>query len=336
MTSGAPNILIVKYSSLGDVVNAVPAVNLLRRERPKALVYWLLRKEYAGLISANPCVDGVIVYERGGFRDVVKKIRALKIDVAIDLQGLFKSGLIGYLSGAKTRVSFPHTREGSSVFYTQRLGLKREGVHAVMENLSVIEEFTGKRCGSGHVSGISLNGAATEKAALLIGGGVPFVAVSPTSRWRTKMWGQGAFTSLADMLIENSGVRVFFTGADSDRGYIEGILKGMKHQAINLAGRTDLKTLAGVFRAARLVVSCDSGSMHLASAVGAPVVAVFGPTDPRYTGPFGKNSLVVTAPVDCSPCRKRNCGDMKCMARVTPEMVFDGARRFLGEKYERA
>jgi len=336
MTSkDSKNILIVKYSSLGDIVNAIPAVKFLRHRSPKARIYWLVKREYLSLLCGEAFVDDIIVYEKGGLTSIIKKIRSLKIDTVIDLQGIFKSGLIGYLSGASRRVSFPHTREGSSVFYTERLGLERKDIHAVTENLSVIEGLVGESFRGSHDFGISLNGAAEEKALELLKGikrAGPLVAVSSTSRWKTKMWGAGNFAVLSDMLVERMNADVVFTGAEADFSYIEDIRKGMKTPSFNLAGKTDLKTLAWVFKKAGLVISCDSGAMHLASATGAPVIAIFGPTDPRYTGPFGRNSAVITKGMDCSPCRKRRCPDLRCMEEITPRTVFEGAGKFLSEK----
>lgn len=324
MNLDSSNILIVKYSSLGDVVNAVPAVRFLRRNCPNARIYWVVREEYASLISGLPFIDGVVIY--GDFFDTVRKARSLGIDCAVDLQGLFKSGLLAYLSGARTRACFPHTREGSAVFYTRKFGLARKDIHAVTENLSVVEGLLGKRFSGACDFGISLNRAADLRD--VIGRAArEFVALSPTSRWGTKMWGGENFAALSDMLVRRMGVDVVFTGTAADAAYIEGIRQGMKNPSVNLAGKTDVKSLAGLFKEASVVVSCDSGAMHLASAMGTPVVAVFGPTDPSYTGPFGKNSIVISAGEDCSPCRKRRCGSMKCMEGITPEMVFEGVMK---------
>ncbi|MBI5560474.1 MAG: glycosyltransferase family 9 protein [Deltaproteobacteria bacterium] len=331
MNLNASNILIVKYSSLGDVVNAIPAVGFLRKSCPKARIHWLVKKEYEGLLSGSPLVDEVVLY--GDFFGTVRKIRSLNIDCVVDLQGLFKSALIGYLSGAKVRVCFPHTREGSALFYTRRVGLPRRGVHAIVENLSVVEGLLGKKSAGGRYPAISLNGDTRARVREILGGRFKgFIAVSPTSRWRTKMWGAGNFALFSDMLIERMGVDVVFTGVGGDSGYIEGIRAKMKNPSLNLAGKTDIKTLAGVFSEAGVVVSCDSGAMHLASATGTPVVAIFGPTDPSYTGPFNKNSLVITSGADCAPCRRRSCGGLKCMEGITPRMVSEGVERVLSRK----
>ncbi len=331
------NLLVIKYSSLGDVINAVPAVRLLKRNCPDSRIYWLLNREYEGLLSGARYIDEIVVYGGRGLGatlDVVRKIRSLRIDVVIDLQGLFKSGLIGYLSGARERVCFPHTREFSSIFYTRRLGLERgSGVHAVVENASVVEELVDGRAGATYEFDLPVDEAAIERAGCMVkdgtGGDGPLVVISPTSRWATKRWGAERFARLGDLLAGDGGARVVFTGAAGDLDYIEGIREGMKNPALNLAGKTDIKTLVAVLKAADLVVSCDSGPMHIASAVGTPVVAIFGPTDPGYTGPFGGRSVVITSGAECSPCRRRRCEDMRCMKDIRVEEVYEKAVRSL-------
>lgn len=326
------NVLVVKYSSLGDIINAVPAVKLLRAGLPDARIHWLVNKAYAPLLEDAPFVDEVIVSEGRGLGPTLKAIsllRSRRIDLAVDLQGLLKSALIGFCSGAKRRVSFPYTREGSAIFYNEKIGKsRREGVHAVVENASVVAGILGRDLPADLSTEISIGKTAIAKAESLIkdaSGSGPLVALSPTSRWDSKMWGAAGFASLADMFIEKNDARVVFTGTPDDHGYIKGIVKKMKGKAINLAGKTDIKTLVAVFKLADIYVGCDSGATHIAASQGTKVVAVFGPTDPAYTGPYGDNAEVVSMKVDCSPCRKRECKDMRCMHRVSTNMVYDAA-----------
>lgn len=326
------NILLIKYSSLGDIINALPAIKFLRQQCPEARIYWLLKKEYAGLFSDDPLQDSLVVYSGNNYKSVaglINKLCTLNIDVAIDLQGLLKSALFGYMSGARERYCFQHTREGSDIFYTKKLGYNRKDVHAVIENLSVIEELTGKKASGKHDFEIALKAGTMDKARELIKGSPrnkkPAIIISPTSRWQSKMWGQDSFARLADMLIDALGADIFFTGTQKDSGYIEDIRQKMKNTSVNLAGRTDLKTLAGVIKCADLVISCDSGAMHLAGAMGTPVAAIFGPTNPKQTGPFAGKSVVISSGAACAPCRKRKCSSMVCMTNLAPETVYEKA-----------
>ena len=335
-------ILIVKYGSLGDIVNAVPAVRHLRRSLPEAKIYWLVKHAFAGLVEDADFIDGIVEYRGGGgfpgraMLELVKRLRKLEIDTVIDLQGLLKSALIGFLSGAKNRFCFPYTREFSSIFYTRRMGRQRGRCHAVEENLSLVEELTGRKIeGRGDIS-INLKPEALERAAALLKPYIitnsPMVVISPSSRWPSKMWAAEKFSALADMLIEGIDATIVLTGTGGDIGRVEAIKNGMRGGAVNLAGRTDLKTLAGVIKLSDMVISCDSGPMHMACALGVPVVAVFGPTDPSYTGPYCGNSKVVRAETRCAPCRKRKCAKMTCMDNVSPRDVYEGALEIFDKK----
>ncbi len=328
------NILVVKYSSLGDIINAVPAVKLLRAGMPEARIHWLINKAYAPLIEDAPFVDEVIIAEGRGLGPTLRAISLLRrrrIDLVVDLQGLLKSAVIGYFSGATRRVSFPYTREGSGVFYSEKLGeSRRDGVHAVVENASVVAGILNIDLPQFLSTEVPVGEAAIKEARKLIKdakGSGPLLVLSPTSRWDSKMWGTASFAALADVFIEKNDARVVFTGTAEDRGYIKGIIKKMRNKAVNLAGKTDIKQLAAVFKLAGIYVGCDSGATHIAASQGTPTVAVFGPTDPVYTGPYGDNAEVVSMKVDCSPCRKRECKDLRCMHRVSVNMVFDAAMR---------
>jgi len=338
----ALNILVVKYSSLGDIINAVPAVKLLRQGLPEARIHWLINKAYAPLIEGVPFVDEVVVAEGRGLGPTLRAIKVLRsrrIDMVVDLQGLLKSAAIGYLSGAKRRVSFPYTREGSAIFYNEKSGTSRtDGVHAVVENASVVAGILGRELPDDLSTDklsteLPVSEAAISQADKLLkeaSGSGPLLVLSPTSRWDSKMWGAASFAALADVFIEKNNAKVVFTGTPGDLKYIKGIMKKMKHKALNLAGKTGIAQLAAVFRAADIYIGCDSGATHIAASQGTTVVAVFGPTDPAYTGPYGDNAEVVSMKVACAPCRNRVCKDMRCMHRVTPEMVYKAALRRLG------
>jgi len=137
--------------------------------------------------------------------------------------------------------------------------------------------------------------------------GKPLVAVNPMAKWKTKLWSDMKFSRLADQLIEQYGASVVFTGGPEDREAVQGILSGMKRSAVNFAGKTSLKMLAALYEKTDFLVTTDTGPMHLAAAVGIPVVAIFGPTAPWRTGPFGSGHQVIRAGLKCSPCFKRQC-----------------------------
>ena len=159
--------------------------------------------------------------------------------------------------------------------------------------------------------------------------GQPIVAINPVARWETKLWDAGNFSCLTDMLIADSGSFVVFTGNKPDRKEIAKIRSRMNHPCLDFSGQTDLKELAALYDISTCVVSTDTGPMHLAAATETPVVALFGPTAPWRTGPFGEGHQVLRSGVSCSPCFKRKCDSMACMRDIAVSQVFDSVTGIL-------
>jgi heptosyltransferase-1 len=148
-----------------------------------------------------------------------------------------------------------------------------------------------------------------------------YVAINPIAYWETKLWDDENFAKLADLIKNNLKMDVVFTG--SEKSNIEGITSKMKAEGINLGGRTSLSELAYLYKKARFVITTDSGPMHLAAAVGTPVIALFGPTDPARTGPYGEGHTIIMVDLPCSPCFLKKCRTKKCMKEILPEQVFE-------------
>ena len=154
-----------------------------------------------------------------------------------------------------------------------------------------------------------------------------FVAVSPVALWDTKLWADEKFAALCDRIAEELKVSVIFTG--SERGKLEHIQSLMKTPSVNLGGKTTLRDLAYLYQRSALLITTDSGPMHIAAAMGTPVIALFGPTDPSRTGPYGKGHVVIRRELSCSPCFLKKCDSMKCMSGITIEEVFHAVREKL-------
>lgn len=153
------------------------------------------------------------------------------------------------------------------------------------------------------------------------------VAINPMTKWPTKPWDNLKFAQLADRLIRDHGARVVFTGSPEDREAVKEIMAAMQGKAVNLAGRTSLKTLAALYEKIDCLVTTDTGPMHLAAAVNKPVVALFGPTAPWRTGPYGEGHQVVRAEMECSPCFKQTCQTKACMTDISEEQVMEAVAR---------
>jgi lipopolysaccharide heptosyltransferase II len=251
-------------------------------------------------------------------------LRATQYDIAIDLQGLLKSGVWMGLAPARRKVGFNGTREGSHLFLTERVPIGCRDMHAVERYLSLVEAIGA--IPSRVDFGLSVSEVARSRLRGMLrkegwGPGTPYAVLVPGARWETKRWGAASFARMADRLQGTLGLHVAITGVPADRPLAAGILARMREPVLDLTGRTDLPALMALLAEAKVVVSTDSGPMHLAAALGRPAVCLFGPTAPWRTGPYGKGHRVIRAAVSCSPCFRRRCSHSICMGRIRPEEV---------------
>ena len=156
-----------------------------------------------------------------------------------------------------------------------------------------------------------------------------FIAINPVALWETKLWNDEKFAHLADLINNELRMKVVFTGSEKEpMGKITSL---MAAEGINLGGQTSLSELACLYKKALVVISTDSGPMHLAAAAGTPVIALFGPTDPKRTGPYGSGHTIIRTEIDCSPCFLKKCPTKKCMEDITPEQVFAAVKNIIKE-----
>jgi heptosyltransferase-1 len=284
------------------------------------------------------------------------EIRSRSYDLVIDFHGLFKSVVIVALSGGRRRLGYDSLQELSGLFYNEKI-TEDKGKHAVDRYLDFIAHIAGKEEGAtarpaatpefriaiGENQERRIAALLEENAALLAatqeeqrgdaasGGkkvkGGRFVAVSPVALLETKLWDNGRFAELCDRIHTELGIGVILTGGEA--GPIERIRSQMHTEAVNLGGKTSLRELACLYRQAALLVTTDSGPMHLAAAVGTPVVALFGPTDPARTGPYGPGHRIIRRELPCLPCFQKRCGTKRCMEEIGVEEVFDAVRKML-------
>lgn len=361
LTSLPNRILIIKPSSLGDIVHALPVLAAIRRAWPNAYVAWLVATPFASLLDGHPLIDEVIRFDRArygrmlrspsafaGFLKFVGEIRRRRFDLVIDLQGLIRSGFFSIASGASQRIGFRHARELAWLFYSKRVHVASNVHHAVDQNMAVVaalgldnsriefplalrpEEID-------HASTLlefASAPAAGEKSEARIPNSrsvdnESFIAVIPGARWVTKQWRPDRIAALLDRLSEQGFPRSVLLGAPSDREFADKIVAAMTTRASNLVGRTNLRELTAVLSLSALVVTHDSGPMHIAAALGRPIVAIFGPTDPRRCGPYATAHRIVATPIECSPCYRRTCSHHSCMEQLAVETVESSVRDVL-------
>ena len=326
VTSSAKRVLIVKLSSLGDLIHALPAIHGLRVGLP-ASITWLVNAAYAPLLRYATDVDEVIPFDRQrplrGLWGVVSELRRREFDLVIDLTGLFKSALISRLARGRLRVGPSYAREFSWLFYQRQAGSSDLNRHAVERYLDVVRAL-----------GVDERDRAFPLAfppsSLAVDGSRPVVVLVPNARWPAKLWPASSFADLADRLCRD-GVRVVVVGAEIPSPGDP--LAGMEG-VVDLRGRTSLAELGAVLQGAALVIANDTGPMHLAAALGRKVLSLMGPTDPRRTGPYGTGHRILSTFPSCSPCFSKVCRNPAgqiCLRDLHPAEVYAAAIEMLRE-----
>jgi len=302
------NILLIKPSSLGDIVMALPALSSLRRSFPQARISWLVRPEFAPILEGHPHLDEIILFDRKvlakawhdcaafkGLTSLISRLRRGRFDAVLDLQGLFRTASLAWLSGCKNRFGPVWRHELAHHFYTTKIPPRMEWVHVIDYYAKLLEamgaadrrvEFVLPEKPAASVSAQSLlaeHGIDPDRYAVII----------PGSAQVSKCWPAERFAALADRLGSEHGLAVAATGGRSESPMIEQIGSLAKHPLANLSGQTSLPELVEVLRHARLVVSNDTGPGHIAGALGRPLVMMFSWSNPLRVGPYGRPECVV-------------------------------------------
>lgn len=332
------HILLIKPSSLGDIVHALPVVSAIKTQWPGSHMTWLVKRQWADLVERAEGIDRVWPVDmtvRSWIREGLE-LRAQRFDVAIDLQGLFRSGILAWLSGAPTRVGFANGREGSPWFYTRRVPVPHPDIHAVDRYLSVAAAL-GASLPDRPRFGFRLleqDKAAVRELCARRGFSVdrPWVAMNIGARWPTKRWPLVSFATVVDQLHEAHLDPIVMIGGSEERAYTNKLRAFTKCPFIDLSGEIPLGCLPALLSQATALITNDSGPMHIAAALGIPVVAMFGPTSAIRTGPYGAGHHVLAGRVSCSPCFSRVCRhdpEMECLHLIKPAHVVDALRPLL-------
>ncbi|MBF0292212.1 MAG: glycosyltransferase family 9 protein [Nitrospinae bacterium] len=326
------SVLIVKPSSMGDIIHAFPVAAAIKKTRPDVTVDWIAADGFTELVRLSPHVDHVIPFLRkqwGGAWWKPSTIRSVagflfdgvggrRYDAVLDLHALFRSGLITAFAKAPVKIGFSDARELAPVFYNTKI-TPPPGAHSVDKLMSALGGLD-IAVGGPPSFDITIPGEARSWAAKITPES-PFVAINPNARWATKRWPVANFAVLSKEIYRRSGALTVIIGGPEDMERGEELARLIGPPATNLTGAGGFARLAAVLERALLTITNDSGPMHLSAAVGTPVIALFGPTDPALVGPYGKGHTTLRAKVDCSPCReKTNCSRaIECMTKITVE-----------------
>jgi len=336
------------------VVQVLPFLEVLKKGFPEAKIDWLVEEAAYQVIEGHPAIHRIIMSRRKSWRKkltkkanslsllgeisgFLKELRLCEYDLVVDLQGLLKSGVLVGLSKGKRKVGMSGSREGARLFLNERPIPVNYGQHAIDRYLKVAEYLECDSAGwSGHIPFFKPDRRSIEQILDLDGiEKKPLVAINPIAKWPTKLWDPERFAVLAERIRDELACEIAFTGSSIDRPVITRIARMMRRAPLNIAGRTNLKELAYLYTRCKLLITTDTGPMHMAAAMGCPVVALFGPTAPWRTGPYGKGHKVIRADIECSPCFKKRCDHMKCMEEITVDKVFEGVRKVITERSDK-
>jgi len=334
-------ILVRAPNWIGDAVMATPALSALGRRFPSADIALLARPTIAALFEAHPGIDRRILYERPGRHDglggLVRLTRALRrerFDLAVLFQNAFEAALIAVAAGIPKRIGY--ARDGRRFLLTESY-LGASAPHH--QRAAYLHLMT--LCGAdGADASPRLWVRPEERAeAARIAGWSEMgtgVCINPGAAYGpAKQWASERFAAVADGLVRRFGIRVVIVGSAAEREIAEAVRRAMTAPAVVLAGQTTVRQMMGLLACCRLLVTNDSGPMHVAAALGTPVVAIFGPTDPTATSPAGAPCVIVQQPVDCAPCTYRVCprfSDVhRCMTGISVTAVLAAAESALTE-----
>ena len=344
-------ILIVKPSSLGDVVHALPVLHGLRVRYPLARIDWLVASPFASLLEGHPELNEVVVFDRQRFGRVgrspraaleflrfLRGLRSRRYDLVIDLQGLFRSGFLTRITGAPVRLGFRSAPEAAWIGSTDYLSPADPDVHAVERNYQVAKLLGFAEVPVEFKLPVSER-VQVEAAQLLNSSGVRaedrIVAVAPGARWETKRWPVEYFGQTVGDLEGRLGVRCVLIGGKDEAELCGQVMQTSASAPVNLAGLTSLPQLVAVLARADVVLCHDSAAAHLAAALDRPLVCLTGPTNPRRTGPYGRLAQVLQLPVDCAPCYLRRLSQCphqhRCLRELESKAVTSAVLGALGQ-----
>ena len=328
-------ILILKPSSLGDVVQALPVLRLLKRHLPASEIFWWIDSNLAPLLEGDPDLTGIVRFERRRWAaprhwpEMLRSIRWTRkqnFDWVIDLQCLARSGAFAWLANGKFLIGLDDFREGARGFYDFAVRRASFHTHAVDWYLAVLPHL-----------GVPVHNhfqwlperpeiADTIKSKWQTGK-ARWIVIQPGARWPNKRWPVEYFSELVRLLAQKfPGVRFAILGGEEDKPLGEVISRAEPERCFNLCGQTSLPEMIEWLRLCELFITNDTGPMHVAAALDKPLVALFGPTEPRRTGPYQQLNGVLRIDLPCSPCLKSRCHYEKkneCLNSLSPAMVFE-------------
>jgi heptosyltransferase-1 len=327
MNEPEERFLVVRLTALGDILHTVPAVAALRAAHRSAKIDWVVERKWAPVLEGSPALNEVIPFDRRsvwGAVECVERLRENRYTCAIDFQGLYKSSILAALSGAPRRIGFDRAwarEQGAAMFYTERV--VPAGPHVAELNYSLAERAGALRPAEPEYPlRVPAGGAASVRARLHDAGiAGEYVVVGPGGSWRAKCWPAQRFGELCRALEQNRGLRVVLIQGPGEKSVVEEVARAAAPaRPVILA--TTIEELMGLVAHAQCVIAVDSGPLHLAAALGTPVVGLYGPTDPARNGPFAPGAVIVDKAQPEEISYKRRSDFSPAMLRITVDDVL--------------
>lgn len=338
------NILIIKLSAIGDVIHALPTAYAIKKTWPDCHLTWVVSPTAADIVKDSPAIDEVIIFDRkkmNSFSSLVKYIKPFSrelnkqhYDVSIDLQGLFKSALVAFLSHADQKVGYADMREGSFLVSRPIKGKNFNG-HIIDRYLDVVQALGCDTDDAAFPIGITEENKKNALNLLTANGidikTVPYIVFIIGANWANKRWPAAYFAQLASWCREHQLVVLLAGAGDTDSKSAIKIKDLSSSNIINIVNKTSLKELAYILKNAKAAVGGDTGSMHMTAALGRPAVMVMGPTDANRNGPYKQGRNAIEVEYDCRHCWKRKCRfNRDCLAAIKPEQVINKLEQIIG------
>jgi len=325
-------IVLIKPSALGDIAHSLPVLSALRRRYPKAHIAWVVNTIYEPILRPHPDLNEIIPFDRGmtkrgvmasvvGFWRFFRELRRKSFDLAIDLQGLLRTGLMTRATKAPVRIGLASAREGSRWCYTHLVADELDTMHAVDRYWMIAEKLRATEGGKKFDLPVEPEAQAWAKQQLA-NLPRPWIAVGVGARWLTKRWPPEHFAAIVNQAIAAFGGSAVFVGTKDEMPLAELAAAKIVGPKLNVTGTTTLPQLAALLGECDVMIGNDTGPLHLAVALGRPVVAPFTCTKVRRTGPYGPQNRAVETTVWCAGSYLKQCDRLECMAELTPGRLW--------------
>jgi len=340
--------LIIRLSSIGDVLHCTPVARTLKTAQPDSHITWVVGVVPSDLLIANPYIDEIYVWPRERFEQHLRRgefssawklwkklcqdLQERNFDIVLDIHGQFLSGMVAAASKAPRRIGMSHTRELNSLFMNEIAPHSPLDVHVIKQYLRILQPLgitSSDYSMTLHLPAESITFADTFLSNHGVNPQDTIIALNPGTTWQTKNWPTEYYATAIRALQPNG--HILLCGGPADQALGESIIHDSGIPLINAIHQTSLLQLAALISRSTVLVTGDTGPLHMAIALGIPTVSMFGPTDPKRFGPLTPEHVVLEEQIDCRPCHKMLCPrkHLNCMYSLSPDKVITAVQMLL-------